>query len=160
MPPEDFVRICVQADLYWLAGAHAVELRLLKVGQYPHLGGHKEEQRLAGLKERAELDRLPRDPSVFGRIDFRVGEIEFGLSHSGLGLLDLSGRRFQLRLLNCDLLRSRLGLAQFSNGLANLRFCPGDLGECLLVLICRRSLCARASPACASAAATRLRAAS
>src|SRR5262244_4611210 len=96
MPPEDFVRISVQPDLDWLSGAHAVELCLLEVCQYPHLGWHEHDQRLAGLQERAELDRLPRDSSIFRRIDLRVGKIEFGLSHGGLGLLDLRACRLHV----------------------------------------------------------------
>src|SRR5262245_14942826 len=81
VPSEDFVRISVQPDLDWLPRAHAAELCLLEVCQYPHLGWHESEQRLAGLQERAELDRLPRDSSIFRRIDLRVGKIELGLSH-------------------------------------------------------------------------------
>src|SRR5215471_7834901 len=117
MPPEDFVRISVQPDLDWLSGAHAVELCLLEVCHYPHLGWHEHEQRLAGLQERAELDRLPRDSSIFRRIDLRVGEIELGLSHSGLGLLD------------SDLLRGRVGLTQSTGSLPDLSLCPYDLRE-------------------------------
>src|SRR5262249_5248543 len=105
MPPEDFVRISVQPDLDWLPRAHAAELCLLEVCQYPHLGWHEDEQRLAGLQERAELDRLPRDSSIFRRIDFRVGEIKLGLSHGGFSLLDLGTGRFQFRLPDGDLLR-------------------------------------------------------
>src|SRR5258708_13033002 len=117
MPTEDFVRISVQLDLDWLPGANAVELWLLEVCQYPHLGWHEDEQRLAGLQERAELDRLPRDSSIFRRIDLRVGEIELGLSHSGLGLFDIRAGRLDLRLLDRDLLTGRVGLAQLTGGL-------------------------------------------
>src|SRR5258705_12952158 len=112
MPPEDFVRISVQLDLDWLPGANAVELCLLEVCQYPHLGWHEDEQRLAGLQERAELDRLPRDSSIFRRIDLRVGEIEFGLSNGGLCLLDLGGPPLHLRLPGRHLPRRRYCLAQ------------------------------------------------
>src|SRR5262245_1780789 len=67
VPPEDLVRISVQPDLDWLPRAHAAELRLLEVCQYPHLGWHEDEQRLAGLQERAERDRRPRDCANFPR---------------------------------------------------------------------------------------------
>src|SRR5215831_4646289 len=110
MPPEDFVRISVQPDLDWLPGAHAVELCLLEVCQYPHLGWHEDEQCLPGLKKRAELDRLPRDSSIFRCIDLRIGQIELGLSDSGL-------------------LRGRVGLAQSTGGLPDLSLCPCDLRE-------------------------------
>src|SRR5215471_1717315 len=129
MPPEDFVRISVQPDLDWLPGANAVELCLLEVCQYPHLGRHEDEQRLAGLQERAELDRLPRDSSIFRRIDLRVGKIELGLAHSGLGLLNLRACGLHLRLLDGDLLRRRVGLAQSTGGLPDLSLCPRDLRE-------------------------------
>src|SRR5215471_6928152 len=129
MPPEDFVRISVQPDLDWLPGAHSAELCLLEVRQFPHLGGDEDEQRLAGLQERAELDRLPRDSSIFRRKDLRVGKIKLGLSHSGLGLLDLRAGGLHLRLLDSDLLRGRVGLVQFAGGLADLSLCPCDLRE-------------------------------
>src|SRR5258705_12989117 len=116
MPPEDFVRISVQLDLDWLPGANAVELCLLEVCQYPHLGWHEDEQRLAGLLERAELDRLPRDSAIFRSIDLRVGEIELGLSHSALGLVDLRAGRLDLRLIDRASLSTRVGLAQFAGG--------------------------------------------
>src|SRR5262245_38091448 len=129
MSPEDFVRISVQPDLDRLPRAHVAELCLLEVCQYPHLGWHEDEQRLAGLQERAELDGLPRDSSSFRRIDLRVGEIELVLSHSGLGLLDLRACGLHLRLLNSDLLRGRVGLAQSTGGLHDLSLCPCDLRE-------------------------------
>src|SRR5258705_3772225 len=129
MPPVDFVRISVQLDLDWLPGANAVELCLLEVCQYPHLGWHEDEQRLAGLQERAELDRLPRDSSIFRRIDPRVGEIELGLSHSGLGLFDLRAGCLELRLLIRDLVRGRVCLAHVARGLPDLSLCPRDLRE-------------------------------
>src|SRR5258705_8276993 len=65
MSTEDDPWVSVQLDLDRLSGTHPVELRLLEVRDNPHVGGNEDEQRLAGLQQRALLDRLSCDSSIF-----------------------------------------------------------------------------------------------
>ena len=123
MALEFAIRIGVHLDLDRLADAHVGQLRFLEVGDDPIPARHNGHERLAGLNIRALFHDAARDPAVFGRGDFGVGEIQFGLPESGFGLLHCGARGFNARLAQSHFRFGGFGLTArgFQIGAGRLR---------------------------------------
>ena len=72
----------VHGDRRALAGAHAFELRLLEVGDHPHVGEARDgHQRLSGLHDLAQFDGPAADDAVGGRADDGAVQVDARLIH-------------------------------------------------------------------------------
>ncbi len=127
----------VDLDCDVLAGVHLLQLGFLEVGGDPEVGeGDDGEEILADAEVRADLNVLLVDDAGYRGDDVSVGEVEFSLVETGLGLIDVGEGGVGGGLLDLDLggtvlgglLLLGVGLGEPLVGLTDLLLRGEDLG--------------------------------